>query len=1267
MIISPIKPRKALNKAFLKAKPTRSEIERFKSNLAGLLDKSNDTETEEFHKNLVSDFLKNTYYTPNHFINTKGRNDLVIHNGSKADSTVGVIIEAKKPTNKSEMPTLEKLNSKAFHELVLYYLHERIALKNLEIKHLVITNIYEWFIFDVSVFERLFAQSKAFVKQFEDFEAGRLADSKTDFFYRHVAGPFIQDISQEVEFTHFNLQDYQKPLRNKDKADDNKLIALYKLLSPEHLLKLPFANDSNSLDKRFYSELLHIIGLTETKQGGKKLIERNPEGKRNEGSLLENTIVQLDSMDLINNFDKPSLYGATRQERIFNVAMELCITWMNRILFLKLLEAQLLSYHKKDKAYEFLSMARIPNYDVLNKLFFQVLAKKYDERSESVTRDFGSVPFLNSSLFETSEVEQKTIRISGLEPDLKIPVLASTVLKNKHGKRMTGTLDPLEYLFSFLNAYDFSSEGSEEIQEENKSLINASVLGLIFEKINGYKDGSFFTPGFITMYMCRETIRKSVLQKFNETKEWNCQNLDELYNKIEDRQEANTIINSIKICDPAVGSGHFLVSALNEIIAIKGDLKILQDRQGRRLKEYVIEVVNDELAITDEDGQLFSYKPGSAESQRLQETLFNEKQTIIENCLFGVDINPNSVKICRLRLWIELLKSAYYVIPAVGTGHALSLQQPPSLETLPNIDINIKCGNSLVSRFALDADLRQALKKSRWTIDSYKAAVDTYRNAENKEQKREMERLIADIKSDFRSDISQNDPKIKRLKKLEGEVYQMTSQPQLFEMSAKEKATWNKRLQKLTAEAKSLETDIEAIKANKIFENAFEWRFEFPEVLNDDGDFVGFDVILGNPPYIRQEEFSAIKPYLQSQFSSTFAGTADLYVYFVELSMKLLRSEGDFTFIIPNKWMRAGYGKSLRGFVQKFSIEQMLDFGDLPVFEEATTYPSIIHLSKGKPKEQFSAANIQTLDFPSGMPVYINKNKITILTAELQPEGWTLTDSKVQKLLAKIRSKGIPLGEYVNGKIFRGVLTGLNEAFVIDQDTRDRLVEEDPKSAEIIKPFLAGRDIKRYQQPVSDKYLIFTRRGINIENYPAILKHLEQFRTQLEPKPKNHSGSWPGRKQGTYKWYEIQDAVDYYEEFEKEKILWPGITSVINAFALDSKNYYGNDNNQLIITSDKALLGILNSKLVKLYLMNTADYVRGGFIRLKISYVSSIPIPVSQNHIKEKISDIVSELLINEKRNFEPDTIQLEDEIDRLVYELYGLTEEEIGIVEGAT
>ena len=605
MEINRLKPRKALNKAFLKVKPNRTEIEGFKTNLIQLLDRINETESEEFHKNLVSDFLKDTYYKQNHFINTKGRNDLVIHNGDKAKSTVGVIIEAKKPNNKSEMVTTEKLNAKAFQELVLYYLRERITQNNLETRHLIITNINEWFIFDATTFDRLFAQNKKLVKQFNDFEGGRLADTKTDFFYKQIAEPFIADIKTEIEYTYFNLQEYQKPLRNDDKSDDNKLIALFKLLSPEHLLKLPFTNDSNSLDKRFYSELLHIIGLTETKVGGKKLIERSKPDERHTGTILENAIIQLDSLDKISRLDRQSQFGNNQQEKLFNVGLELSITWINRILFLKLMEAQLISYHKGDKSYSFLNLDKIKNYDDLNSLFFQVLARKYEERNEDVIKVFEKVPYLNSSLFEPTEIEQDTIFISNLRDDKTIPILSSTVLKNEQGKKRTGSLTTLQYLFEFLNAYDFSSEGSEEIQEENKSLINASVLGLIFEKINGYKDGSFFTPGFITMYMCRETIRRAVVQKFNETKQWKCQDLDELYNKIEDDKEANDIVNSLKICDPAVGSGHFLVSALNEMIAIKNDLKILQDREGKRLKEYQVEVVNDELIVTDEEGEIF--------------------------------------------------------------------------------------------------------------------------------------------------------------------------------------------------------------------------------------------------------------------------------------------------------------------------------------------------------------------------------------------------------------------------------------------------------------------------------------------------------------------------------------------------------------------------------------------------------------------------------------------------------------------------------------
>ncbi|WP_156900354.1 DUF7149 domain-containing protein [Flavobacterium filum] len=919
-----IEPRKALNKAFLKIKPNRSGIELFKSNLILLLNSCSEKESEEFHKNLIADFLKNTYYSPNHFINTKGRNDLVIHTGKEASSQVGVIIEAKSPANKAEMLSEKNLNSKALQELVLYFLRERITHKNLEIKHLVATNLNEWFIFDGQLFDKLFAQNKAFVKQFQEFEEGKLSGTSTDFFYREMAKPFIETLLDKIEYTYFDLASYDKILRNDDKTDDTQLIVLYKLLSPEHLLKLSFANDSNSLDKNFYNELLHLIGLTETKEGGKKLIERPKAGQRLAGSLLENTMNQLDSFDKINRLPNVKQYGDTYDERLFTVALELCITWVNRILFLKLLEAQLIAYHKGDKRYAFLHADLIPDYDQLNALFFMVLAKKPEDRNERVKIPFANVPYLNSSLFEPTDLEHHTLFISGLEDHVPLPYLSGTVIKDANGKKKTGEQGALPYFFSFLDAYDFASEGSEDIQEDNKTLINASVLGLIFEKINGYKDGSFYTPSFITMYMCKETIRRAVLQKFNEVKGWDCADFDGLYNKIDDTKEANTIINSIKICDPAVGSGHFLVSALNEMIAIKHDLKVLVDRNGKRLKEYHIDIVNDELIVTDEDGLPFVYNPNNKESQRIQETLFHEKQTIIENCLFGVDINPNSVKICRLRLWIELLKNAYYRENREKSieNREKSIENREKnienreknienrrggldfreLETLPNIDINIKCGNSLISRFGLEADLKKALKQSKWNIESYKLAVATYRNAENKEQKREMEQLIADIKGNFRSEIAVNDPKKLRLEKLKGELFNYTQQVGLFERSKKEQTEWNKKVNTLSADVQKLETELEEIKSNKIYENAFEWRFEFPEVLNDQGDFVGFDVVIGNPPYFSLEKSNIDYFKLESQYKS-IEKRGDIYTLFYELGMFILKKDYSLCYITSSTSM----------------------------------------------------------------------------------------------------------------------------------------------------------------------------------------------------------------------------------------------------------------------------------------------------------------------------------------------------------------------------
>ena len=1197
MEIRELKPRKALNKAFLKVKPNRTEIEGFKTNLITLLERTNETESEEFHKNLISDFLKDTYYKQNHFINTKGRNDLVIHNGQNANSTVGVIIEAKKPTNKAEMITTQKLNAKAFQEMVLYYLRERITLKNLEVKHLVATNINEWFIFDEHLFERLFAQNKSFVKQFENFEASK---KTTDVFYNEIAEPFIANITSEIEFTYFNIQDYLKPLRNANKEDDNSLIALFKLLSPEHLLKLPFANDSNNLDKRFYSELLHIIGLNETKEGSKKIIERNKAGERNTGTILEDAIIQLDSLDKLDRLEKPSQFGNTKDEKLFNVALELSITWINRILFLKLLEAQLINYHKGDKSYSFLNFEKIKNYDDLNSLFFQVLARKQDERIEDVKKAFEKVPYLNSSLFEPTDIEQVTLFISNLKDEKTIPIFSQTVLKNQQGKKQTGNISTLQYLFAFLDAYDFGAEGEEEIQEDNKTLINASVLGLIFEKINGYKDGSFFTPGFITMFMCRETIRKAVVQKFNESKKWNCTTLEELYDKIEDRKEANKIVNSIKICDPAVGSGHFLVSALNEIIAIKNDLKILQDRDGKRLKEYQVEVVNDELIVTDEEGELFEYNPTNKESQRIQETLFHEKQTIIENCIFGVDINPNSVKICRLRLWIELLKNAYF-------------KNTIELETLPNIDINIKCGNSLVSRFAIDADLKRALKKSKWTIDSYRIAVDTYRNAENKDQKREMEQLIATIKSDFRSEVSSNDPKVKNLSKLKGELTNLATQTSLFEMSKKEKAVWNKRVETLTKESKKLEAEIEEIKANKIFENAFEWRFEFPEVLNDDGDFVGFDVVIGNPPYGATFD-EREKIYIKQNFKS-YKFKFDSYVYFIEQGLTLLKPNGILEYITPILWLSLDNCFPIRNIVVKENDLKRIFIHGEGVFEEAVVNTLSFQVLKNKPENSLLVLN-GVNSFQTNKNEWISDDTLKI---EFK------MNFNEKNIINKVKSNSkylVTFGDVIQGITPYDSYRGQSQEII-----KNRAYHFDHKKDETCGKWLDGKNLNRYSITWDDKWLSY--------------------------------GEWlaaPREK----------------KYFLGQRILFrevPGKGRRIQAALTDEEYYYGHSISPFKPYKEfendiDFILGIVNSKLISWYgNLTLPNFGKDVFPKLNPNDIKELPIANADKNAKEKIATIVKNILLLTKDN--KDTAALENQIDQLVYQLYELTEEEIKIVEG--
>ncbi len=714
----------------------------------------------------------------------------------------------------------------------------------------------------------------------------------------------------------------------------------------------------------------------------------------------------------------------------------------------------------------------------------------------------------------------------------------------------------------------------------------------------------------------------------------------------------------------------------------------MQDRNGRRLKEYHIEVVNDELIVTDEDGKFFEYKPNNPESQRVQEALFHEKQTIIENCLFGVDINPNSVKICRLRLWIELLKNAYY-----KTSDSTSDLR--ELETLPNIDINIKCGNSLVSRFSLDANLKQALQRKKWTIDTYRLAVATYRNAHNKEEKREMERLIADIKSDFRSEISLNDPKVKKLHKLQNELSTMTLHyGQLFEMNSKEKAEWDKKIKQLITEIKKLETEIEEIKSNKIFENAFEWRFEFPEVLNDEGDFLGFYVLLGNPPYIQLQSLKETSEQLKRFDYQTFEKTGDIYTLFYEKGIQLLKKQGFLCYITSNKWMRAGYGEKLRQYFLQHNPIILIDLGP-GIFENATVDTNILLIQKAKNQEHLRALTLQR---QHNEKVNIAEQLINhgVYLSKLSKDAWFIGSSAEQALKEKIERLGKPLKDW-DVKIYYGIKTGLNEAFIIDSQKREEILnncrtkDERKRTEAIIKPILRGRDIKRYHYEWAKLWVIIIPKGFTIKSIQD--EGTKNTNIASEPIPRygyfEYNKAWnyfeknfhslatyllPFKEKaekrddkGDY-WWELR-ACAYYSEFDKEKIVWQELAQGAQ-FSYDEQGTFFVSNTAYILTGNhlKYILGYLNSK------WNVFSYDRWYCTKLGQSgtrwlnqHVQEIPIPPitkKNKAIVKQIEQLVDKILSAKKQNPKANTNEWESEIDKLVYLLYDLSEEEIKIVE---
>ncbi|GAA9894069.1 hypothetical protein VN0768_06010 [Helicobacter pylori] len=597
--------------------PKEETIENFEKEINSLLENAPRQDNEEFQKNEINSFLKNTY---GYECNTYEKVDSAIY----VDGKAWVLIEVKALNNKTEFPK-DKENplSKAFCQMISYFLEE--IKENNSLKHTIICNAHEFFLFDCRDLLSLLEKNQRITKFYKDWAKKEGTDSSKPRFYQDLEQYLKTDFQGELSYTYFNLSSY----------DPKELI--YQVLSHEVLLKQKKTIDANTLNKDFYEELLYILGLEEQNEKGKILIKPS----RTQNSLSDALKEQYNDLD---------------DEEV----MALLIAWNNRILFLRLLESLLISFNHFEKP--FLTIENFKDFNALNTLFFEVLAKKNNEREIKEDKILGKIPYLNSSLFDKTPLESNGHEIRFLDNE-PLEIYPKSIFK-KDKDFQKKDLPLLEYLFTFLRVYDFTTTPKDIKDNQNKSesrLINPSVLGLVFEKLNGYKEGSFYTPSFITGYMCKESITPIVLDKFNATYQWDCENLKALREKIDrnfSNEKAKEYLNTLltlRICDPAVGSGHFLVSALNEMVLIAYELGLIASLYRHKLR-----LENDEIIIHHaQTGEIFNYKKPHSENDphhQIQKELFELKKSIIENCLFGVDINPNSCEITKLRLMDRAFK-----------------------------------------------------------------------------------------------------------------------------------------------------------------------------------------------------------------------------------------------------------------------------------------------------------------------------------------------------------------------------------------------------------------------------------------------------------------------------------------------------------------------------------------------------------------------------------------------------------------------------------
>lgn len=1234
------------NPYYRKKQIMQNEFDIFNKALMQYLERleSSQSENEDYLvANALSPFLTMLNFKTHIKTKQKGKSEIDLSiSKDEFSKDLEVLIEAKKPNSK-EFITHTKVNSKALHETILYYFRNREY--SFSLKFIIITDFYKFYIFKISEFEELFYKNPSFKKLFEEFcNPNSLFKGNTEEFYKEVA-KLIENSKENLKGFLIDLTF----LKDKQKSNFKNLASIYKTFHRDFLLSEFNPNDANSLNNAFYKELLYILGLCESKQNSKLIIAKSEESKEEQGTFY-------------------TAINSKLKEENFETILKLLILWLNRILFLKLIESNLVRFND-DKNLKFLNFKKIPDFDKLSELFFEVLAKEKSTRKKS---EFAYLPYLNSSLFEKQSIEN-TLEISSLSNDLKLFYYKNTVLKDDKCKAKKGQVGLLEYLFEFLDSFDFGSDDEQSEILSQKELISSSVLGNVFEKLNGYKEGSFYTPSFITSYMCKESITKVVLDKFNAQFDLDAKDISELRRSLrkEDKKAQKELLNSIKICDPAVGSGHFLVSALNVMLSIYDELNLFDE-------EFYLEVQNDEILITGRKGEFIEYKRPKTPKDKahlIQQELFHTKKDIIENNLFGVDINPNSCEITKLRLWIELLKHSFYQSFDDGNYH--------DLKTLPNIDINIKCGNSLVSYFETGKSLNH-YPNIKERINKYKRIVKDYKEGfytDKSHINQEIKNLKISFKNfcfadKFKKEMKGFNDKCEKYSKKYGNFLAVDDENLKFFVSAN-LTLFDFDEKEATKEFANLKKEYDNI-FNLESNHPFEWRFEFPEILDDDGNFKGFDLIIGNPPYIRQEELKELKSHLAKNYK-VYKGTSDIYTYFYELGFNVLKDRGVLSYITSNKYTRAGYGEALREFLLKnVKFLEYTDLNGIKVFDSATVDTSILCFEKSKSKDNkfkylaLSNEILKTCAYDIGL----YKDFAEFSQNSLSKESFTFSDENTSALKAKIERIGTPLKEWQGLNIYRGILTGYNEAFIITTEKRNEILAnckdeaEKERTAKLIRKMLRGRDIKRYSYEWAGLWVIgtFPSLKIDIEQYPALKQYLSQFLPRIE-----QSGEKGCRKKTSNKWFETQDSIAYYEEFEKEKIVYPNMNKEFIAFfdneffLLNQKcfilSHQSNNKKELLY-----LTALLNSNVNFYYFKQIGAKLGASGYEMSKIFVEKLPIPKinSKNQkIADELINLADEILKAKEQDKNANTQELENKINSIVYKFYNLTEEEIKIIEG--